>query len=139
MASNARMIEIAAPGPARLRTFGLVIGGLFGVIALWPTLMRGESPRLWALLVAGLLVVPALVAPTSLRRSYEIWMRLARVLGWVNTRLILAIGFYGVMTPVGLLMRFCGRDPMRRKFEQDLETYRVLRSPRLGTHLQRQF
>ena len=123
---------------AELRNFGFILGGVLTVIALWPVLFRAESPRLWALVAAGMMVGLGLFAPRLMRPIYRVWMRIGAILGWVNTRIILSIGFYGLFTPMGTVMRLFGRDPLRRKFDADLSTYRVERSPRPGSHMQRQ-
>ena len=126
-------------GSAQLRSFGLIVGGIFTLIALWPILLRGDDPRLWALIISGIMVVSALVVPTALGPVYRVWMRIGAALGWINTRVILGIGFYGVFTPMGIVMRIFGRDPLRRGFDATVTTYRVDRSPRPGSHMQRQF
>jgi Saxitoxin biosynthesis operon protein SxtJ len=123
----------------QLRDFGLLVGGIFGVIGLWPLLWRAQSPRLWALTLAVVLILPALVAPRILAPAYRAWMKLAEVLAWVNTRIVLGVVFYGVVTPIGLLMRLTGRDPMRRRLDQASESYRVRCTPRPASHMLRQF
>ena len=121
-----------------LRQFGLLGGGVFGLIGLWPMVWRHQSPRLWAVTVAVLLVGPALVAPGILGPAYRLWMKLAEVLAWINTRILLGVVFYLVVTPIGLIMRLSGRDPMRRQREPNGE-YRIPRTPRPGSHMLRQF
>jgi hypothetical protein len=123
----------------QLRHFGLIVGGIFAVICLWPVVFRASGPRLWALALALALVVPALVVPRSLTHIYRIWMAAGEVLGWINTRIILSAIFYGLVTPMGLIMRRFGRDPMQRRFEPGAETYRVLKPSRPGAHMIRQF
>jgi hypothetical protein len=122
-----------------LRSFGLIVGGVFAAIALWPTVIRGHGPRLWAVALALALIVPALVWPPSLRVVHRLWMGAAEILGWINTRLVLGLIFYLVITPMGMAMRRIARDPMRRGFEPGARTYRVVRRPRPGTHMLRQF
>lgn len=123
----------------QLRSFGLMVGGIFALIGLWPAVWRGEDFRLWALALAGLLSAPALMFPSSLRLVYRVWMALGQGLGWINTRIILSLVFYGLFTPSGLVMRLMGKDPMHRQFEPDAETYRIVRSPRPSSHMARQF
>ena len=88
--------------PKQLRSFGLMVGGIFGAIALWPLVVRGEDIRLWALLLAVCLIVPAAVFPLSLAWPYKGWMLIGLVLAWINTRIILGVVFYLVVTPIGL-------------------------------------
>jgi len=58
----------------QLTSFGLMVGGIFALIALWPWFFRSEEPRLWAFVLAGLLAGPALVWPRSLGPVYRVWM-----------------------------------------------------------------
>ena len=71
--------------------------------------------------------------------AQRVWMLLGDGLGWVNTRIVLGVIFFGVITPTGVMFRLLGRDPMRRTFDPSLTTYRVLQVPRPGTHMHRQF
>ena len=98
---------------SELRKFGLTVGGafvLFGVISWW----RGHdvAPKaLWTL--RALLVGPGIIAPAVLAPIQRAWMAGAAVLGHVNTRIILTLTFFGVITPIGLVMRLV-RDPLNR-------------------------
>jgi hypothetical protein len=123
----------------QLRDFGLLVGGIFGAIGLWPLLWRQQSVRMWAMALFVALALPALVAPTILTPAYRAWMKLAEVLAWINTRLLLGLVFYGVVTPIGFVMRMLGRDPMHRQLDRQAESYRVRCTPRPGTHMLRQF
>ena len=122
-----------------LRTFGLMVGGIFLILGLWPALWRGEEPRLWALIPGIVLVVLGLSLPRSLKRAHKIWMVVGHVLGWINTRIILGIVFYGLITPMGLVMRLFGWDSMRRTLLLQANTYRIVRQPRPHSHMRRQF
>jgi hypothetical protein len=44
-----------------LRSFGLIVGGIFALIGLWPVLIRSAEPRLWSLIVATFLILPAVI------------------------------------------------------------------------------
>ena len=123
----------------QLRHFGLLVGGLFAVVSLWPALFRAEGPRLWALALTLVLVVPAIALPRSLTHVYRIWMAAGEVLGWINTRALLCLIFYGLVTPMGIIRRRLGRDPMRRGFEPGVDTYRILKPSRPRAHMTRQF
>jgi len=122
-----------------LRQFGLVVGGVFAAIGLWPLLVRAEAPRLWSLALGMLLVIPALVAPRSLTHVHRAWMAAAEGLGWMNTHILLSVIFYGLMMPIGIIRRRLGHDPMQRRFDPDATTYRVPKLPRPAVHMTRQF
>jgi len=106
----------ALPPDAReLRRFGLlmaaVIAGLFG--ALIP-LLKGHAVPVWPWALAALFLVPALAFPKALGPVHRVWMRIGHALGWVNTRILLTLVYYLVITPMGLAMRALGKDPLRR-------------------------
>jgi len=124
---------------AQLRNFGLIVGGIFGVIGLWPAIIRGGNVRTWMVGLAVVLILPALVAPRTLAPAHRAWMALGSALGWVNTRIILGLIFFGMITPMALVLRLARRDPMQRAFDPNATTYRVPRRPRPGAHMMRQF
>lgn len=104
-------MEQVAPQP---RKFGLSVGSvllLFATLAHWrghPTLaMVLAAPG--ALLVVGGLLAPALLIPVERR-----WLAVAGIIGAFNTRIILIIAYYLLITPVGLAFRLFRRDPLER-------------------------
>lgn len=122
-----------------LRNFGLIIGGIFCLIGMWPVIRQDEGLRLWAL-VPGLLLMPmGLMAPTALKPLFRVWMKVGHVMGWINTRIILGVLYFGLITPMGVVMRLFGWDSMRRALSPDAESYRVVRQARPRTHMTRQF
>ncbi len=116
-----------------LATFGLVAAGLvavlFGLLFPW---LRGRGVPVWPFAVAAVLAAAALGAPAVLSPVYRGWMALGAALGWINTRILLGIVFFAVVTPIGAVMRMTGRDPLRRAFDPRGRTYRVpsARTPR---------
>jgi hypothetical protein len=122
-----------------LRQFGLMVGGIFLFIGLWPLVWRQEEMRIWVVVPGALLAAAGLVLPGVLKHVYQGWMWVGHVMGWVNTRIILGILFYGVVTPMGVIMKLTGRDPMRRKLEPDAQTYRVMCQPRPASHMKNMF
>jgi hypothetical protein len=122
----------------QLRSFGFLVGGIFALLGLWPFLFGGEI-RPWALILAGILVLLAVLIPRSLRLVYRGWMMLGHLLGSINTRIILSVVFYGMFVPTGFIMRLLGKDPMRRHYEPDANTYRVPSPTRPSSHMLRQF
>jgi hypothetical protein len=109
-------------GPAELRKFGLLVGGVFAVIGLW--LWLRHRPSWWWFFTPGMLLVAfGMVAPRALKPVYLAWMTLAILLGFVVSNVLLVIFFFLVMTPIGLLARVAGKDFMRRKLDAKAESY----------------
>lgn len=113
---------------SELRKFGLTVGGAFVLLGLVSWFRGHELPPriLWT--VGVLLLVPGAVAPQLLRPVQRWWMSAAAVLGHVNTRVILALMYYVVFTPVGLVMRLF-RDPLNRAFDDGADSNWVRRTP----------
>jgi len=129
----------AAANASQLRKFGLLVGAIFCGIGLWPAVVRGGGPRSWALGLGALLIVAGLIAPRSLGPAHRLWMAAGEVLGWINTRIILGVVFYCIITPMGLVRRLVHRDPLGRASDPSAESYRVPKAPRPGSHMTRQF
>ncbi len=95
------------------RSFGIGVGGVcIGLASLfW---WRGSPTTGAVLLGTGTLLVGfGFVAPMALRVPNRVWWRVAQVVGWVNTRILLTVFFAVVLTPVGTVMRLFGRNPLR--------------------------
>ncbi len=122
-----------------LRKFGLLVGGVFLVIGFWPLVFRSEPFRLWAICLGGLLMIVGAILPRALAPVHRAWMWIGHILGWINTRILLSIVFYGLVTPIGIIFRLMGKDAMRQAVAQDSPTYRVIRQPRPRSHMKYQF
>lgn len=109
-----------------LREFGLVTGAIIAVIfgLFFPWLLERPSPR-WPWIIAGVLAAMGLVVPMALRPVYKWWMKFGLLMSKVTTPIIMGAVFYIVLTPMGLVMRLAGKDPMERKREPQASSYRV--------------
>jgi Saxitoxin biosynthesis operon protein SxtJ len=118
----------AHPGPSS-RSFGLTFAVLFLVLGLLP-LLFGDDVRLWALGLAAGLAVVGLVAPALLDIPNRLWLRLGRAINRVVGPAVLGLFFYGLFTPLAAVLRMFGRDPLKRRRPQDVDSYFVDRSTR---------
>ena len=94
------------------------------LLVLVPWLLERPWPA-WPFIAAGILAFMALVFPVGLKTLHTGWMKFGHVAGWINTRIILGLVFYTVFLPFGLIMRLIGNDPMKRKLDNESESYRV--------------
>lgn len=123
-----------------LRQFGLLTGSLIAVLlgGLIPWL-RGRSYPAWPWIVGAVLLGCGAIYPAALRYPFAIWSAAGGLLGWINSRLILGLVFYLLVTPMGLVMKLMGRDPMARKFEPGAQSYRVASRRAPAQNLERPF
>ena len=108
---------MAARVPARLtraegRKFGLTVGGAFLVLTA-VTVWRGHSRTATVLgVIAGSLMIAGLAMPTHLGGVERAWMQLAHAISRVTTPIVTALMYFVVLTPVGILRRTFGRNPL---------------------------
>ena len=105
-----------------LRRFGMTMGIAFLVISL--LILIKSKHALWQTnIIAALFFVLTFTMPVSLKLSYILWMRLAYILGWINTRLILSVLFYFIFTPVGLVLKLFRADLLDIKIDKSKDSY----------------
>ena len=110
------------------RSFGLVFAAFSGFVAALGLWRGTERWTIW-LGLASISLVLALAAPQLLTPFNWIWTRFGRLLHLIVSPIILALLFYGCITPIGFLMRLSGRDPLRLRLEPDAESYWITRAP----------
>jgi len=114
--------------PARdYRKFGLSVGGMLCVLAgllYWRDHLQASLIPACA---GGLLIFAGFLHPPLLKLPYRGWMRFAYALGWFNTRLILILAFYLIITPTGVLMRLLGKRPLALKWDKRASSYWIPR------------
>ena len=128
------------PARRELRQFAMIWIGFFGLIGVY-ALWRHDSQRaavvFWAVAVAGLAGV---ALPSLFRPVYLAWMALAFPIGWTVSHLLLVIVYYVVLTPIGLLMKLVGFDPLERRFDRSADSYWVAHeTPKDATQYFKQF
>lgn len=114
--------------PGSERSFGLVFTAAFALIALLP-MIKGGEPRLWAGAVAVVFLVLALAAPGLLRPLNRVWFLFGLALHKIVSPLVMGALFFLVISPIGLVMRASGKDPLHRRFDKDADSYWIHRAP----------
>lgn len=114
--------------PGGDRSFGCVFAVVFAIIGLLPLAHAGPV-RLWPLGVAGLFLVLALLVPNALHPLNVLWFRFGIGLNKIMTPFIMAAVFFSTVTPIGVISRLCGMDPLRLKFDRPAKSYWIIRHP----------
>ncbi len=129
------------PEPKDLRSFGMTLGVIFVLLfgLFFPWLFDAEQFPLWPWVVCGVLFVPALLYPKALHPLYVVWMKLGYILAWINTRIVLGFVFFLIVTPMGLVMRLLGNDPMDRQPDNSASSYRVKSTREAKERLEKPF
>ena len=120
----------------QLHKFGYLVGGI--CVAIGGYFFWRDSA--YVLLTLGVvLLVGGLVYPQALRIPYRLWMGLAVVLGFFVGNGILILLYYLVITPIGLMRRVTGSDPLERAFNASALSYWKPHTERRGDHMKRPF
>jgi hypothetical protein len=97
------------------RSFGVSVGAVLCVIAIVLAWRGRETRAEWVGGVGTVLLVLGLVRPSLLAWPSVLWWRFAKALGYVNARVLLTVLFGIVLTPLGLIWRLTGKDPLARR------------------------
>lgn len=107
----------------QLRTFGIALAIFLSAIGLIQFLKGNEPTCFWFWGVAALILLTTLAVPFVIKPIFQLAMFIAHILGWINTRIILSVIFYFLFTPISLIMKLLGHDPLHRKFDKQAKTY----------------
>lgn len=122
---------MATPPPpytaATGRKFAFTLFGAFAVLGLIAFLRNRELTRNVLATLAGLMGLAGLIAPSRLQPVEKAWMGLAHLLSRITTPIFMAIVYFVVLTPIALVRRMAGGNPMTHKLDAD--SYWVKREP----------
>jgi hypothetical protein len=96
-----------------ITVIGVIRWGLGG-FAVFPT---------YFFAVAGVFLVLGVAVPVALQPAFFAWMKLAVVLNWIMTRVLLGLAFYVMITPARVIIAIFGDDPLKREYLPEGETY----------------
>jgi hypothetical protein len=128
MAAHENILTTIPVKEASNRSFGLVFGIVFTVIAIWPVFGDGDI-RLWALVAAGAILCVALLVPDILSGPNRLWTLFGKLLNKVFGGVVMAMIFYIAVTPIAVFLRLSGKKVLDLEFEPEIESYWVERNP----------
>jgi hypothetical protein len=113
------------PTPRQLRQFAAVGLPAFAALIAWIAWRAGARPDVvaWALALVGAYCCAALALPELIRPAFVGLMVAAYPIGWIVSHLVLAILYFGVITPIGLVLRLARGDAMQRRWAPQASTY----------------
>jgi Saxitoxin biosynthesis operon protein SxtJ len=110
------------------RSFGLVFAFVFAILGglkLW----AGRPGAAWWLAAAAAFLAVVLAKPALLGPLNRLWLRLGLAMYAVINPVVMGILFYGCVTPIGVLMRTLGKNPLRLSFDRNVRSYWIRRDP----------
>ena len=127
MHEHLRQHDLAQKGSSN-RSFGLLFAAFFLIIALLP-LLHNHGVRLWAVCASLVFCAISLAVPAILAPLNRLWTKFGVLLHNIVSPIALAILFYSIVTPIGLVMRLLGKDPLHLSFDPGATSYWIERIP----------
>ena len=121
------------PSTRTLRQFAGLWILFMGGLALWQYTVHARTGLAVVLAVLAVTVGPVgLAFPRLVRPVFVTWLTLAFPIGWVVSRIILMILFWGVITPIAVVMRLSGRDVLGLRRRPGTATYWTTKERPIG-------
>ena len=111
------------------KAFGIVFACVFAIIGLFPYFFGDGSLYLWSLIVAAIFILVAFIRPSLLKPLNIVWFKFGLLLHSIVNPIIMGIMFFGVVTPIALLFKLTGKDPLKLRFDKSSTSYWVHRDP----------
>ena len=78
-------------------------------------------------------MIAGAIIPRAIKWIYIAWMSVAFVLGFVMAHVILALLFFLIITPLGLIARLSGKDFLSLKLDRSAKSYWIPRVKKTKT------
>ena len=118
------------------RNFGIVFFVVFLIIAIWP-LLNSDPIRIWFLLIAFIFLFLGIINSKILTPLNKIWFKFGIFLGNFISPIVMAIIFFFVVTPIGILMKVLKKDLINLKKNND-KSYWIIKED-IKTKMKNQF
>jgi len=107
-----KLSEVELPSNKK---FGLFFAAVFAGVGTYMLATASGLIAYSMLSASALFLVASLFKPDLLLPLNRLWMRFGLLLGMIISPIVLGIIYFGLFSPIGLLMRFFGRDELRLK------------------------
>ena len=118
------------------KSFGIVFFIVFLIIALYPMLKEQDS-RLWSLIISFIFLILGMINSSILTPLNKIWFKFGILLGNIISPIVMAIVFFGVVLPTGIVMKILKKDLIALK-KNNKNTYWIEKKSKM-TSMKNQF
>ncbi len=119
------------------RSFGFLFFVVFFAISFWPLISQGDL-RLWAFILSLVFLVLGVLNSRFLTPLNKLWFKFGILLGSIVSPIVMGAVFFIIVTPMGLIMRFLGKDLLRINKNRNISTYWINRDKQKNT-MKKQF
>ena len=111
------------------KSFGIVFFIVFLIIAIYP-ILNERDVRFWSLIISLIFLILGILNSEFLTPLNKIWFKFGIFLGKIFSPLIMALIFFLVVTPIGLVLRLIGKDVLNLKFNNNKSYWIEKRGPK---------
>ena len=108
------------------KKFGMTMGIILAVIGFY-LLWKKNNYAQYVLILAAAFFILGLVIPLALKPVYKAWMALSVIMGFIMTKVIMAIIFYLIVTPIGLVASLTGKKFLDMTIDKKAKSYWIAR------------
>lgn len=114
------------------KSFGVVFSIVFLIVSLYP-LINSEVLSIWALIVSVVFLLLAFIAPNILSLPNKLWFKFGMLLGSIIAPIVMALVFFVIVLPTGLIMRLLDKDLLKQKIDKNAKSYWIERNEPMGS------
>ena len=118
------------------KSFGIVFFIVFLIISLYP-MLKGQDLRLWSLIISFIFLILGMINSSILSPLNKIWFKFGILLGNIISPIVMAIVFFGVVLPTGIVMKILRKDLIALK-KNNKNTYWIEKKSQM-TSMKNQF
>ena len=115
------------PTEKQLNDFGTASAIMLAVIAVLLHWLKGLSGN-WALFICALGLLIYLLSRINTHLVRPVYLGLILItfpIGWIISFIVMAVFYFLILTPVGILFKLIKRDPLHRTFDRTADSYWV--------------
>ena len=107
------------------KSFGIVFFIFFLIVSIYP-LIDGGVLRVWSLAISIIFLILGLLNSKILTPLNKLWFKFGILLGNIVSPIIMATIFFGVITPISVLMKIINKDVLNLK-KNNKDSYWIIK------------
>tara|TARA_B100000787_G_scaffold159827_1_gene138279 strand:+ start:113 stop:511 length:399 start_codon:yes stop_codon:yes gene_type:complete len=98
--------------------FGFFFAAIFLLASSYLYYVGSEVMVYILVAICGVFLIVTIINADALLPLNKLWMKFGILLGKIVSPIIMGIIFFGIFTPIAILMRLSGRDELRLRFKK---------------------
>lgn len=109
----------------KYREFGVIWSFVFFCIFL--LLLFNDNKHYVLLVISLLFLMIAFLKPILLKPFYHLWIKFGNIIGGIISKVIMFILYFGLFTPISLILRILGKDILHKRINKKSSTHWINR------------